>query len=275
VTLTFENVTGVGVLRTDEGKVSQILRNFLSNALKFTERGEVLATAESRPDGTVAFSVSDTGIGISPTDQSRIFEEFGQVENRVQKRVKGTGLGLSLSKRLAELLGGRVSFQSEVGVGSTFTLTIPREYPGASEPITRRTSGSGKPVLVIDDDEISRYLLGSLLDGTGFAMIEAAGGEEGLRRAKEDHPQAIFLDLSMPDISGFEVLDQLKATQTTRDIPVIVYTSRILTDADREQLEGRTVAVLPKGTKEPREAAMHAVREVLAKAGLESGGAHA
>jgi signal transduction histidine kinase len=274
VTLTFENVADVGVLRTDEGKVSQILRNFLSNALKFTERGEVRASAESRPDGTVVFSVSDTGIGISLADQSRIFEEFGQVENKVQKRVKGTGLGLSLSKRLAELLGGRIALQSEVGVGSTFTLTIPREYPSLAEAVPRRASGSGKPVLVIDDDEIARYLLGSLLDGTGFALIEASGGEEGLRRAKEDHPQAIFLDLAMPDLSGFEVLDQLKAAQATRDIPVIVYTSRILSEADRKQLEGRTVAILPKGTKEPREVAVHAVRDVLTKAGLESGDAH-
>jgi signal transduction histidine kinase len=275
VTLTIEDVSAVGVLHTDEGKVSQILRNFLSNALKFTERGEVRVSAESHPDGTVALHVSDTGIGISPADQCRIFEEFGQVENKVQKRVKGTGLGLSLSKRLAELLGGRISVQSEVGVGSTFTLTIPRVCPGSSEPAVRRTGSADKPVLVIDDDEIARYLLGNLLDGTGYTMLEANGGEEGLRRAQEDHPQAIFLDLSMPDLSGFEVLDQLKAAQSTRDIPVIVYTSRNLTEADRMQLEGRTVAVLPKGTKEPRDVAARAVREVLAKAGLESGDAHA
>ncbi len=136
ITLTFEDATAIGTLRTDEGKVSQILRNFLSNALKFTERGEVHVTAEARPDGMVVFSVSDTGIGIAPADQQRIFEEFGQIDSAVQRRVKGTGLGLSLSKRLAELLGGRISVQSEPGVGSTFSLAIPREF-GSVRPDVR------------------------------------------------------------------------------------------------------------------------------------------
>ncbi|MBN8907983.1 MAG: response regulator, partial [Rhodospirillales bacterium] len=266
VALTFDDVAAVGRLRTDGGKVAQDLRNFLSNALKFTERGEVRASAEARPDGSVAFAVSDTGIGIAPADQAKIFVEFGQVENRFQKRVRGTGLGLSLSKRLAELLGGRVGVRSEPGAGSTFTLTVPRDYHAANEPPARRTAADGR-VLVIDDDEIARYLLGSLLDGTGFEVIEAAGGEEGLRRAREDQPRAIFLDLAMPDLSGFEVLDELKAASATRDIPVIVYTSRVLGDADRARLEGRTVAVLPKGTKDPREVAARAVREVLGRAG--------
>lgn len=274
VALIFEDVGAIGTLRTDEGKVSQILRNFLSNALKFTERGEVRVGAAAQPDGTVVFAVSDTGVGISPADQARLFEEFGQVENRLQKRVKGTGLGLSLSKRLAELLGGSVRVRSEPGVGSTFTLTIPREYHAPSEAGARR-GASDKQVLVIDDDEIARYLLANLLDGTGLAVLEADGGKEGLRRAKEDRPLAIFLDLSMPDLSGFEVLDGLKAEPATRDIPVVIYTSRILTDADRGLLENRTVAVLSKGTKEPREVAARAVRDILIRAGLVSGDVHA
>jgi signal transduction histidine kinase len=275
VTLTFEDVSSVDTLHTDEGKVSQILRNFLSNALKFTEKGEVRASAVATPAGNVSFTVSDTGIGIAPADQSRIFEEFGQIENKVQKRVKGTGLGLSLSKQLAEFLGGKISLKSAPGVGSTFTLTIPRKYPAPQEPGVKRTVPASRRVLVIDDDEIARYLLGSLLDGTGFAMIEAAGGKEGLRRCREDSPLAVFLDLSMPDLSGFEVLDLLKAEAATRDIPVIIYTSRTLTDVERQQLEGRTVAILPKGSKEPRQVAVRAIHDVLAKAGLESEDSHA
>src|SRR5262249_13058754 len=122
VNLIFEEPTGIPILSTDEGKLSQILRNFISNALKFTERGEVRVSAAFTPDGeAVIFSVADTGIGIAPEDQDTIFLEFTQLENPLQKKVKGTGLGLPLCKRLAELLGGRVLVTSTVGIGSTFS----------------------------------------------------------------------------------------------------------------------------------------------------------
>jgi signal transduction histidine kinase/CheY-like chemotaxis protein len=273
VALVFEDASAIGALYTDEGKVAQVLRNFLSNALKFTERGEVRVSAEGHPDGTVVFAVADTGIGIARADQERIFEEFGQVDSAVQRRVKGTGLGLSLSKRLAELLGGWVTVRSEPGVGSTFFLSIPRRYTAPTAPHGPAGPNRSGPVLVIDDDEIARYLLRTLLEGTRLPVVEAAGGHEGLRRARDDRPCAIFLDLAMPDLSGFEVLDRLKAEPQTRDIPVVVYTSRALTGADRRALEGRTVAVLSKGTGESREAAAKALRAVLAEAGVVSGGA--
>jgi signal transduction histidine kinase len=270
VALVFEDVDSLGLLRTDEGKVAQILRNFLSNALKFTERGEVRASGEAGEGGTVVFAVADTGIGIAPEDQERVFEEFGQVESAVQRRVKGTGLGLSLSKRLAEVLGGRVWLRSTPGVGSTFYLSIPRVYAGPGEP--RRApaagGGAGERLLVIDDDEIARYLLRGLLNDTRFEFGEAADGYEGLRRAREERPRAIFLDLVMPGLSGFDVLERLKGDPVTRDIPVIVYTSRTLEDAERSWVEGRAAAVLSKGTGESREAASLAVREALAKAGV-------
>src|SRR5262249_1391810 len=118
VSLVFEDPAGVPPLHTDESKVSQILRNFISNALKFTERGEVRVAATAGPDDSVTLSVADTGIGIAPEDQGRVFQEFTQLDNPQQKYVKGTGLGLPLVKRLAELLGGRVTLRSEVGVGS-------------------------------------------------------------------------------------------------------------------------------------------------------------
>ena len=128
VALIVEEPVGIPTLQTDEGKVAQILRNFLSNAVKFTERGEIRLAAKAGPGDTVIFSVTDTGIGIALKDQRRIFEEFNQVEGPVQKRVKGTGLGLPLSRKLADLLGGRVSVRSEPGVGSTFVAVIPRSY---------------------------------------------------------------------------------------------------------------------------------------------------
>ncbi|CAN5407295.1 ATP-binding protein [soil metagenome] len=126
VNLVFEEPRDIPMLYSDEGKISQILRNFISNALKFTERGEVRVKAMLNPaQNTVVFSVSDTGVGIAMADQERIFEEFTQIEHPIQGRVKGTGLGLPLCRRLATLLGGHVDVESAVGVGSTFTATIP------------------------------------------------------------------------------------------------------------------------------------------------------
>jgi signal transduction histidine kinase len=129
VELVFEPTSITGPFDSDEGKISQILRNFISNALKFTEHGSVRvsATADEQAD-TIAFSVTDTGIGISPDNQQLIFEEFSQIEHPLQRRSKGTGLGLPLCRKLADLLGGRVDVVSSVGSGSTFTLTLPRHY---------------------------------------------------------------------------------------------------------------------------------------------------
>lgn len=132
ISLVFEEPVGIPMLRTDEGKVAQILRNFISNALKYTERGEVRVAAAMGSTNTVVFSVADTGIGIALEDQQRIFEEFIQLYNPMQKRVKGTGLGLPLSRKLAELLGGSVSVKSG-HVGSTFFAVIPLVYSDFTE----------------------------------------------------------------------------------------------------------------------------------------------
>src|SRR5262249_51286513 len=136
VTLVFDEPEDVPSLYTDEAKVSQILRNFISNALKFTERGEVRVTARLLPDrNAVAFSIADTGIGIAPEDQERIFQEFTQIDSPLQRRVQGTGLGLPLCRKLAELLGGSVHVESTPGVGSTFTAIVPTVFE--SEPSVR------------------------------------------------------------------------------------------------------------------------------------------
>ena len=131
VPLVFEPLPNLPRLVSDHGKVAQVMRNLISNALKFTEEGEVRVSATMGAADTVIFTVSDTGIGIAPSDFERIFEEFAQVENRIQRRVKGTGLGLPLSRRLARLVGGEITVRSAVGVGSTFTLTVPVFYGGA------------------------------------------------------------------------------------------------------------------------------------------------
>lgn len=128
VNLVLEDVSGLPGMQTDEGKVSQIMRNLISNALKFTERGEVRVSARLVEDDCLAFSVCDTGIGIAPEDQELIFAEFAQIDNAIQRQVLGTGLGLPLSRKLAEFLGGTLTVQSQPGQGSTFTATLPRTY---------------------------------------------------------------------------------------------------------------------------------------------------
>jgi signal transduction histidine kinase len=136
VALVFEEPANLPGLVTDEGKLSQILRNLISNALKFTEQGEVRVTAAYEPAGRVTFVVADTGIGIAPEDQERIFEEFSQLDSALQRRATGAGLGLPLSRKLAELLGGELTLSSTPGAGSTFTVSIPARYiePRVSDP---------------------------------------------------------------------------------------------------------------------------------------------
>jgi signal transduction histidine kinase len=130
VELVFETPDFSEAFESDEGKISQVLRNFISNALKFTEQGSVRVGASwNRELDTITFSVSDSGIGIGPDNLQLIFEEFSQIEHPLQRRSKGTGLGLPLCRKLAELLGGRVEVESQVGVGSTFRLVLPRSFP--------------------------------------------------------------------------------------------------------------------------------------------------
>ena len=198
VTLVFEDAPAGVSLVTDEARAGQILRNLISNALKFTESGEVRVAAELTPAGdSLRVSVSDTGIGIPPQELDRIFQEFTQVENRLQRQVKGTGLGLPLSRKLATLLGGSLEVASQPGAGSTFTLTLPIHHPAAegddASGEERRTA-----ILIIDDDETSRYIARQLFRDTKFRILEAASGDEGAELARFEKPALILLDLMMP-----------------------------------------------------------------------------
>jgi signal transduction histidine kinase/DNA-binding response OmpR family regulator len=393
VTLSFDVDPELGELETDEGKVSQILKNLISNALKFTEEGHVQVAATRGPNGSVTFSVTDTGIGIPLEDQERVFEEFAQIDNPLQKKVKGTGLGLSLSRRLAEILGGTLTVTSTPGAGSTFTLVVPRVHPEvremaglaersamlepgrppilvveddrqtlflyekylrnsgfqivpartveeAREALTRvrpvaivldimlegetswtllseikadadtrdipvivvtvtnreqkaralgadefvikpldqkwlgrklaslaRRRGPISRILVIDDDEVARYMLTKLLGEGPYEIIEAANGADGVRMARELRPQVIFLDFVLPGMTAFDVLDELKLDATTRNIPVIIHTSRSLADGERQRLAQDAHAILPKQNLN-REVALGRIREVLSKTGL-------
>jgi signal transduction histidine kinase len=260
VNLLFEEPAGVPDLYADEGKLGQILRNLISNALKFTERGEVRVSARLLDGGEdVAISVADTGIGIAPEDQERIFHEFGQVEGPHQRRVKGTGLGLALSRKLAELLGGSLTVRSALARGSTFTVTIPRVHapvpsalpPARAEADAPAAAAAATPslqgrVLVIDDEESARYNLRTRLSAMGLAVVEAADPVEGLRQAGEEELDAVFLDLMMPQMLGFEVLERLREDPRTAALPVVVVTSKVLSPDEESSLAARGAALLSK-----------------------------
>jgi signal transduction histidine kinase/DNA-binding response OmpR family regulator len=405
VNLVFEEPETKAALYSDESKVSQILRNFISNALKFTDRGEIrVKAALNKDESTVTFSVADTGLGIALEDQERIFEEFTQIENPVQRKIKGTGLGLPLCRKLATLLGGKIDLVSQMGVGSTFSLTIPSQYVAASEaepadnappqrwewdetripvlvlddepatrliyekylrespfqvlsagnlreardalkrvrpgaiildialrgeeswnwlaelkadsgtreipiiiatavedrgkgltlgadaycvkPLTREVlleqlerltdpefrtapaaldSAPGARVMIIDDEPAARYVLTKLLSHKACSVQEAVSGAEGIRMAKETMPNLIFLDLKMPDVSGFDVLDRIKTDPATQPIPVAVVTSATLTEDDRRRLEAQTCAIMNK-----TELSRERVEQVLEKIQTES-----
>jgi signal transduction histidine kinase/CheY-like chemotaxis protein len=389
VDLRFEEPPEEITLETDRGKLSQILRNLVSNALKFTEKGAVTVRVSTN-NGDAILTVTDTGVGISPEHFERIFEEFGQVDNPLQSRVKGTGLGLALSRRLAEILGGTLTVDSEVGVGSTFTLRIPRQHAEVSEfrrlqtrtidptrapilvveddrktifiyekylamagfqvvparsiddaeriiartrpaavvldvmlegetswnflaklkndPATRdipvlvvtitakeqkaralgadefwlkpvdqdrllrklssisHNGGRGK-VLVIDDDERSRYLMRKHLDGGSYQLFEAATGAEGVRLAQSQRPHVILLDFLLRETTAFDVLDELKGDARTRAIPVIIITSHSLEPEERQRLAAETEVILSKQSLS-REIAINRIRDALRKAGV-------
>jgi CheY-like chemotaxis protein len=221
--------------------------------------------------------VADTGIGIHPEDKERIFEEFAQAEHPIQRRTKGTGLGLPLAKSLTNLLGGSVNVQSTPGRGSVFSAVIPLVYSGPVQepaeleslrpptPVLAASGENSAKILVVDDDEAARYMFRRYLAETSFTIIEAANGADGLRRAREDRPQVIFLDLMMPEMSGFEALERLESDPVTWDIPIIIITSKLLKDWERRSLDGKAVAILSKETAS-REVTIASVRQAMAQA---------
>jgi signal transduction histidine kinase/CheY-like chemotaxis protein len=230
VKLVFDEPATTLTLFTDEGKVSQILRNFISNAIKFTEQGEVRVSAQLSEDRrTIRFSVSDTGIGIAPEDQLRIFDEFTQLPSHLQGRVKGTGLGLPLCRRLAHLLGGDVSVQSARGAGSVFTAAVVAHFEGdaadALEAIDTAIELGRSPILVLDDDAEMRLIYEKYLRDSRYQPLGARNLREAREIMKRSRPQAIILDIVLRGEDTWRWLNELKGDPATADIPVIVATS--------------------------------------------------
>ena len=217
----------LGSLTVDPMRLRQILLNLLSNACKFTKQGEVTLLARKlvNEGHWIEFAVSDTGIGMTPEQQAKLFEEFTQADSSTARQYGGTGLGLAITRKLARMMGGDVTLTSEAGKGSTFTVRlpattdVPAEAPVSSD---RGRSTRADCVLVIDDDATARELIADHLKAGGFSVVTAAGGVEGIKLAKELQPTAITLDVMMPDLDGWSVLAALRQNPELADIPVIM-----------------------------------------------------
>ena len=244
---------------TDRQRLEQILKNLLSNAVKFTDSGAVSLKVSSSPGGPVRFDIEDSGIGIDPEQQQKIFDAFHQADGTTSRRFGGTGLGLSISRDLTALLGGDLNVTSVPGSGSTFTLVLPRTCPaeaapgvaerealvpavpavlvpaaipalapaGASFDDDRATPAADatRSVLVIEDDPAFASILFQLAHEMGYRCLVALTGGEGLQLAAQQMPDAILLDMRLPDRSGLSVLQLLKENPQTRHIPVHVVSS--------------------------------------------------
>jgi signal transduction histidine kinase/DNA-binding response OmpR family regulator/CHASE3 domain sensor protein len=249
-------------IHTDRQRLEQILKNLLSNAVKFTDAGRVSLSVSANAEGWVQFTVQDSGIGIAPDQQDKIFDAFHQADGSTARKYGGTGLGLSISRDLTSLLGGTLTLASTLGEGSTFTLSLPRNGTVAATPPAPQLVHAAPPVraaapapapaevqealpagprfdddraepapgrrtaLVIEDEpEFARILYG-LAHDMEFRCLVALTAEEGLELAASENPDAILLDMRLPDRSGLSVLQQLKENPATRHIPVHVVSSQ-------------------------------------------------
>jgi signal transduction histidine kinase/DNA-binding response OmpR family regulator/CHASE3 domain sensor protein len=242
-------------IESDRQRLEQILKNLLSNAIKFTEHGSVKLGISTDAQGHIVFAVTDTGIGIALEQQQKIFEAFQQADGTISRKYGGTGLGLSISLELARLLGGKVAVTSQEGQGSTFTLTVPSkldptQQPAAPRPVLAEAlpimpalvpsqapapvivpkvaddredlSDSRRTILVIEDDESFAQILRDLAREMNFRCLVATSAQEALNLARHHVPQAIVLDVGLPDQSGLSVLDILKRDVRTRHVPIHV-----------------------------------------------------
>jgi signal transduction histidine kinase/ActR/RegA family two-component response regulator len=220
IALTLEIDPALDLIESDELRFKQVMLNLLSNAVKFTPDGGQIVVKAARTERRMTVTVSDNGMGIPAEDQERIFEAFHQ-GRRGPSREEGTGLGLTLCRRIVALMGGVMTLQSEVGVGSTFGFTVPvLAANGSVEPDNR--DDADPVVVVVDDDRRSLDLISAYLDGHGVRVVRAWDGNEGLDRIRRLQPVAALLDIRLPGIDGWEVLEALQADPETEEVPVVI-----------------------------------------------------
>ncbi|HET9934509.1 MAG TPA: ATP-binding protein, partial [Polyangiaceae bacterium] len=224
VELVVESGASLPAMETDEGKISQILRNLVSNSVKFTEQGTIKVGARAASDQMVEFFVEDTGIGIAPENIERVFDEFSQIDSALQRQVKGTGLGLALSRKLAEVLGGTLTAESALGKGSVFRLRVPVRHEEV-EVLAELTQQSQKldprraPILVVEDDRQTLFLYEKYLKNSGFQVVPARSIDDARLVLERVKPAAIVLDVMLEGEATWGFLSELKESAETHEIP--------------------------------------------------------
>jgi len=273
--LSFEiDVAEMAEMHSDKDKLQQILLNLLSNAQKFTDTGEISMQVRS-VGKSVVFTVRDTGCGISVEELPHIFDEFRQADGSTTRQHGGTGLGLAISQRLVALLGGEIDAHSDVGKGATFIVTLPRVITGENNDVENDlsmelkdvqhwTPGAEPPrILIVEDNAVAVLQLSRMLEASGFVVDVAANGEEGLARTREHLPDGILLDLMMPKVDGFQMLEAIRSTPETKKLPVLVLTAKDLTAAERASLSYNNVQQLIQKGSLNRTSLIRAVRQLI------------
>ncbi|MDQ0156659.1 response regulator [Robertmurraya andreesenii] len=267
------------IIYTDEQKVHQILKNLISNAIKFTEKGQVqlrvkFARFAENPNEYISFQVSDTGIGISSDNKQLIFEAFQQEDGTTSRRYGGTGLGLSISKELADLLGGKIHIESEVGKGSVFSFYLPVDMNEKTVPIYDEVAGTiedlnedravslpvpdfnceevlnGKRVLVVDDDMRNVFSLTTALEGAGMHVAFAENGREALEFLETDSPvDIVLMDIMMPEMDGYETMRLIRRQEKWKKMPIIALTAKAMNDDRKKCIDAGASDYISKPVK--------------------------
>ena len=262
------------IIESDEIRVNQILQNLIGNAVKFTDAGSVTVSAAS-DGGRIRIRIADTGIGIAPEDLPHIFDEFRQVDGSSARRHGGTGLGLAIARKTACMLYGDIAVESTPGEGSVFTLTLPlvwpEEAPAAPEaaflyacrPGPDREPGlppgggavlpaDGPRILLVEDNEAAVIQVRSVLEGAGYLVDVARGGQEARDFLAHTVPDGIVLDLMMPEVDGFAVLESLRSLPATASVPVLILTAKEMDRNDLKRLKANHVRqIVQKGNVDP------------------------
>jgi PAS domain S-box-containing protein len=218
----------------DAGRLRQVLLNLIGNAIKFTAAGSITVTLAPNGDGVLRLAVTDTGPGVTPDLQSRLFERFSQVDGSISRDHGGTGLGLAISKGLVELMGGSIGVESVPGAGSTFWFTV--AAPLAARPTPEQDVHSSAPlapahILVVDDVAVNRLIVRAMLEPLGYTFEEAASGHEAVQAAIQRRFDLILMDLQMPGMGGLEAARTIRSTSDiNRDAPIVALSANVMAE---------------------------------------------